>query len=151
MKDLAEFSLRESSGNGRTGSSKASPLPSPPRTGDAIMRLKGEGGALEGRQLSAGVPPPSRRDLKLSSRLSVQVQAGRGGSWWVLERIHARLKITEESYFHFLLMTGDVSPPVAVYQRCSPLITSLMTSRERSLEECSLTFAEEVINTSPFR
>lgn len=42
------------------------------------MRLKGEGGALEGRQLSAGVPPPSRRDLKLSSRLSVRQLVGFG-------------------------------------------------------------------------
>lgn len=52
------------------------------------MRLKELGGAPEGRQPSAGVPPPNRRDMKLSCGLSVQVyfiQAGGSDSWWLLE------------------------------------------------------------------
>lgn len=55
------------------------------------MRLKELGGAPQGRQLSAGVPPPNRRDVKLSSGLSEQVLSGGFRS--------------EEAYFHLLLMT----------------------------------------------
>lgn len=57
------------------------------------MRLKERGGALESRQLSACVPPPNRRDMKLSSGLffpGLLHSGGRGSdSWCVLERVHA--------------------------------------------------------------
>ena len=51
------------------------------------MRLEELGGVLEGWQLLACTPPPNRRDMKLSSGLSVQVcfhgweEAAVGGFW----------------------------------------------------------------------
>lgn len=59
-----------------------------------------------------------------------------------------RLEISEESYFHLVLM-------VLMFEggrRSSCLIADNLPNdpRDRSLQECSLTFAEEVINTSLF-
>lgn len=63
-------------------------------------------------------------------------------------------KINEESYFHLELMMVIFKGACFCSRRCfvaQLTIDNLPNDpRERSPEECSLTFAEEVINTSLF-
>ena len=128
LKDLAEFSPWESSGNGRTGSSKPS---SPPCTGAAIMRLKEEGGAFEGLRPIA--------NQTWHETLIGAFCAGSDDSGWWDSGLNPCTEISAEYYFllvfMILLLTTD------------NLLNDL---RETSLEECLLTFAEEVTNTSLF-
>lgn len=125
LKDLAEFIPWGSSGNGRTGSSKPS---SPPCTGAAIMRLKEGGEALEGLR-------PIANQTWHETLIRAFCAGSDSSGWWDSGLNPCAAKSYFLLMFMILLLTTD------------NLLNDL---RETSLEECPLTFAEEVINTSHF-